>query len=257
MGCDRPVAARGVDIGVTQPAGLHPDQDLTPPGLGDGQVADLHGGVEVSDNGGLHGALRSVVMDNGGNCLKDSGFQRQAEWFGAVADEQVLRLAVVIEHHAVVLAADTGDLVTAERRACGVLVVAVGPDAAGLDAAAHRVGAVAVARPHPGAEAVEGVVGDRQRLGVVGEGGHREHRAEDLLLEHAHLVVALEHGRLEVVPVANSPPSMVARWPPINTSAPSSRPISHVGGDLLELLLGHLRADQGLGVERVALLDRG
>jgi electron transfer flavoprotein alpha subunit len=38
-----------------------------------------------------------------------------------------------------------------------------------------------------------------QRLGFVLEGGHGQHRAEDLFLEDAHLVVALEQRRLDVV----------------------------------------------------------
>jgi ParB family chromosome partitioning protein len=101
----------------------------------------------------------------------------------------------------VVLPADAGDLVTTERCACRVLVVAVRPDATGLDLAAHLVCPCAVARPDAGAQAVEGVVGDRQRVLVVFEGGDRQHRAEDLLLEHPHLVVALEHRGLEVVAV--------------------------------------------------------
>src|SRR6266540_4103858 len=93
---------------------------------------------------------------------EDTSCSEQAERLGAVADQQVLGLAVVIEHHGVVLPADAGDLVPAERGAGWVLVVAVRPDPAGLDAAAHPVGAVAVAGPHTGTESVEGVVGDRQ-----------------------------------------------------------------------------------------------
>src|SRR5690606_6373585 len=76
---------------------------------------------------------------------------------------------------------------------------AVGPDAARLDPAAHAVGAVDVAGPDPGAQAELRVVGDRQRFGLVLEGGHGHHRPEDLFLEHAHLVVALDQGRLHVV----------------------------------------------------------
>src|SRR5450631_4289077 len=64
----------------------------------------------------------------------------EAERLGAVADEQVLRLAVVVEHHPVVLPADAGDLVTTERCPCRICVVAVRPDAASLDLAAHLVG---------------------------------------------------------------------------------------------------------------------
>src|SRR6185503_10707410 len=88
-----------------------------------------------------------------------------------------------------------------ERRVRRVEVVAVGPHAAGLDAAAHAVGRVAVARPNAGAEAVERVVGHGERFGLGLELRHRQNRAEDLLLEDAHLVVTLEYGRLDVVAV--------------------------------------------------------
>src|SRR5450759_3259531 len=60
----------------------------------------------------------------------------EAERLGAVADQQVLRLAVMVEHHPVVLPAHAGDLVTTERRPCRIRVVAVRPDTAGLDLAA-------------------------------------------------------------------------------------------------------------------------
>src|SRR5665213_2218529 len=81
-----------------------------------------------------------VAVMRAGTAESDiSNVSEQPEWLGAVADEEVLRLAVVVEHHRVVLPADTGDLVAAEGRACRVLVVAVGPHAAGLDLAAHLV----------------------------------------------------------------------------------------------------------------------
>src|SRR5664279_3991795 len=124
-----------------------------------------------------------VAVMRAGAAGWDIRHSEQAEWFAAVADEQVLDLAVVVQHHQVVLPADAGDLVAAERCARGVLVVAVRPDPAGLDAAAHLVGPVAISCPYAGAEAVEGVVGDGQRIGVVGERGDRQDRAEDLLLE--------------------------------------------------------------------------
>src|SRR3546814_20970321 len=57
---------------------------------------------------------------------------------------------------------------------------------------------VDVARPDPGAQPVQGVVGDLERVGVVVEARHRAARAEDLLLEDPHLVVALEDRRREV-----------------------------------------------------------
>src|SRR5262245_32856328 len=98
----------------------------------------------------------------------------------AVRDQQVLGLLVVVEHHLVVLAPDARLLVAAERRVRGIVVVAVGPNAAGLDAAPHAEGAVTVAAPHTGAEAVQRVVGNFQRLVLILEGGHRQHGTEDL-----------------------------------------------------------------------------
>ena len=68
-----------------------------------------------------------------------SSAQKKPSGFGVVADEQALGLRVVVEHHLVVLAPDAGDLVAAEGGVGRVLVVAVGPHAAGLDRAAHAV----------------------------------------------------------------------------------------------------------------------
>src|SRR6266496_1771875 len=180
----------------------------------------------------------------------------QAEGFGAVADEQVLGLAVVVEHHAVVLPSDTGDLVATERGPRGVLVVAVRPDPARLDGAAHPVGAIAVTGPHAGTESVEGVIGDRQRVRLVGEGRDREHGAEDLLLEDPHLVVALEHGGLEVVALGELAADLGTPAADEDLGALVAADLD-IGGDLVDLLLRHLRADLGIGIERVALLDLG
>src|SRR5690348_11298649 len=78
----------------------------------------------------------------------------EAELFRTVADQHVLRLLVVIEHHLVSLAANTGLLVAAERRMRGIGVVAIGPHAPSLDRAAEAVAAIGVAAPHAGAKAV-------------------------------------------------------------------------------------------------------
>ena len=66
--------------------------------------------------------------------------------------------------------------------------------------------------------------------------------------------MALEDGRLDVVAVASSP-GAVARLPPVSTLAPSSLADVDVGEDLLELVVGGLRADHRRRVERVALHD--
>src|SRR5450631_4037533 len=98
-----------------------------------------------------------------------------------------------------VLTANPGALIAAERRVRRVLVITVGPHTTGLDRAAHPERAAAVTSPHAGTEPVQRVVGDLQRLLLITERRHREHRPEDLLLEHPHLVMALQHRRLEVV----------------------------------------------------------
>src|SRR5690606_33736042 len=67
---------------------------------------------------------------------------KETERIDVVADQQVLGLLVVVEHHLVGLATHAGLLVAAERRMRGIQVVAVGPDAAGLDPAPHAIGAV-------------------------------------------------------------------------------------------------------------------
>src|ERR1700720_4943243 len=87
----------------------------------------------------------------------------------AVGDEQVLGLLVVVEHHLVVLAADARLLVATERRMGRVLAVAVGPHPAGLNITPAPVGGIAVAAPDPSTQAVEGVVGDRDGVVVIGE----------------------------------------------------------------------------------------
>src|SRR6185312_10758607 len=73
----------------------------------------------------------------------------------AIAHQYVLGLLVMVEHHLVVFAPDAGLLIAAERRVRRVEVVAIGPHPSRLDAAAHAIGAVDVAGPHAGAEAVE------------------------------------------------------------------------------------------------------
>src|SRR5665648_989679 len=172
-----------------------------------------------------------------------------------VTDQQVLVLAVLLDHHLVVLAADARHLVPAERRSGRVVVVAVGPHPTGLDPAAHPVGAVAVARPHAGAEAVLRVVGDPQRVRLVGERRQCEHRSEDLLLEDPHRVLTLEDRRLVVVPAVVGRRHRGGRSTGQDLAALAAADVN-VAGDLLELRDRHLRPDHRLGVEGVALLDR-
>src|SRR5262245_54109361 len=89
---------------------------------------------------------------------------KEPECLRAIAHQHVLGLLVMVEHHLVGLAPDAGLLIAAERRMRRIEVEAVDPNPTRLDAAAHAVGAVDVARPCGCAEAIERVVGDGERL---------------------------------------------------------------------------------------------
>ena len=95
----------------------------------------------------------------------------ESERLCAVADQHVLGVLIVVQHHLVVFTADPGLLVTAEGGVRRVGVIAVGPDAAGLDCPAEAVGAVAVAGPDAGTEAIERIVGNAERIVLVLEPG--------------------------------------------------------------------------------------
>src|SRR5262245_60710124 len=105
----------------------------------------------------------------------------------------------MVEHHLVGLAPDSRLLIAAEGGMRRIEVEAIGPHPARLEPAAETVGAVDVAGPDAGAEAIERVVGYRHSLVVVLEGGHGQNGPENLLLEDAHLVVAREHRGLHVI----------------------------------------------------------
>ena len=87
------------------------------------------------------------------------------------------------------------------------------------------------------------------------ERGDREHRSEDLLLEDAHVVRALEDRRLHVVALGEVAAEVGALAADQQLRAALLADVD-VRQDLLELVVRRLGADHRLGVERVALLDR-
>jgi large subunit ribosomal protein L11e len=121
-----------------------------------------------------------------------------------VRDQHVLGVAVVVEHHLVILAAETRLLVASERSVGRVCVVAVDPHTTGLDGSWYLVQLVGITGPDSGSQTVGGVVGDLDGLRGGLEGGAGRHGAEDLLLEDSHLIVALENRGLDVVSVGES-----------------------------------------------------
>src|ERR1700683_1434465 len=180
----------------------------------------------------------------------------EPELLGAVADQQVLGLLIMVQHHLVGLAADARLLIAAKRRVGRIGMVAVGPHPTRLDGAAEAVAAVGVAAPDSGAEAVEGVVGDRQGFGLVLEGSHRHHRPEDLLLKHAHLVVALEHGRPNVVAAGEVVLKLGLSAADQDLGALLTTDVE-IAENLLQLFAGGLGPDHGRRIQRIALDDRG
>jgi hypothetical protein len=176
----------------------------------------------------------------------------KSKFVGIVRDEHVLRLAVVVEHHLVSLSAKSRLLVAAKGSVGGVQVVAVHPHTTGLDGSRQAVQLMSISGEHTGAKTEAGVIGNLDRLLHRAEGGHRHHRAKDLLLEHAHLVVALENGGLDVESTLHS----------LVTVATGEDGGSFVLAnlqvrlDLVILHLGGLGTNHGGGVQGVASLDR-
>ncbi|MNT90809.1 hypothetical protein D3C72_2318020 [compost metagenome] len=94
------------------------------------------------------------------------------------------------QRYLVGLAADAGVFVTAEGSMRRIQVITVGPHASGLDGASHAIGAIYVAGPQTGTQPELTVVGQCQGFGFVFEGGHADHRSEDLFTEETHAVIA-------------------------------------------------------------------
>src|SRR5262245_8427197 len=78
-------------------------------------------------------------------------------------------------------------------------MIVVHPHRPGLDTACDGHGVLLVFRPHGAAEAVDGIVGNAHRLVLIAIADHRYHRAEDLLLGDAHLVIDFVEDRRRVV----------------------------------------------------------
>jgi len=185
-----------------------------------------------------------------------TGTLEEAEGLGAVADQQVLGLAVVVEDHLVGLTAETRLLVAAEGCAGGIEVIAVGPDATGLDATAETISVRAIAGPDARAEAVGGVIRDLERFFDGGELGDREDGSKDLFLEDAHLVVAGEDGGLDVEAVGQI--TFEVKLLAAGQAFCAFRFTDcDVLEDLLLLILRGLWAHLGGWVERIANLDLG
>src|SRR4029077_10600492 len=113
----------------------------------------------------------------------DGARPRRAPAGPAASDLQpdALHLGVEVEGVAAQLAPVAALLVAAEGRARIEHVVAVDPHRTGANRARHPVCLAHVARPHPGREAIGGVVALQDGVVLVLEGDDGDDRAEDLL----------------------------------------------------------------------------
>jgi hypothetical protein len=143
---------------------------------------------------------------------------------------------------------DARRLVAAERRMGGAGGVAVRPYAARLDGAAKPGGAIAVASPLARAKAVERVIGDGGRVVLILELRDRDDRPEYLFLEHPHLVVAFEDRRFDVIALDELAFELRALAAGEDFGAFLLADVE-IGQDLLELVVGGLRADHRRRVE--------
>ena len=139
---------------------------------------------------------------------------------------------------------------------CRVDVIAVGPDAAGLDGPPHAPHPVGIQRPYAGAQAVFGVVGQRNGFRLIFKRGDADHRAENFLLETTHAVVPFDQRRVDVETVAQ-------RGVVPHLRAAGQDLAALVFGDLdirkdfVELLFRCLRANHGGGIKRIAFVNGG
>mmetsp|Transcript_20963 Transcript_20963/g.34628 ORF Transcript_20963/g.34628 Transcript_20963/m.34628 type:complete len:222 (-) Transcript_20963:853-1518(-) len=158
----------------------------------------------------------------------------------------------MIECHLVSFAPKARLLVATKRRVCTVRVVAVDPNAPGLNGTRHGVCLVHVSRPHARAQPVYSIVGNGDSLLLRLEGDYACDRPKDLLLEDTHLVSSREYGRLNVEAAVHH---IIGRSPCKHCGA-FLHPQIDVVGDAIVLRLRHLCAHHGGGVQRITCLDR-
>ena len=125
------------------------------------------------------------------------------------------------------------------------------PDTASLNRSGNLVSLVRVACEDARPQAVDGVVGERNGLSVGLEGGGGDDRPEYLFLKHAHFVVSLENGGLDVVATVDCFPYVAAHH--------------HLGAlllaqldvslDFVVLLFGGLGTHHDRGIQGVSHFD--
>src|ERR1700688_4067408 len=99
---------------------------------------------------------------------------KEAQLLRTVADQHILGLLVVIQHHFVVFTTKARLFVSAECGVSGIKVITVDPNPAGLDSASEVIATVCVAAPDSRAQSVARIVGYGESLILIPERGHRQ-----------------------------------------------------------------------------------
>ena len=134
-------------------------------------------------------------------------------------------------------------------------MIAVRPDTPRLNLTPKAIAAIRISAPDAGTQPIQRVIGNMQRLFLVLEGRHRNHRPKDLLLEDAHLVVALKDRRLHIVAALKIAVEHIALTAAKQLSAFLLADVD-IAQNLLQLLARRLRPDHRRRVQRISLLHR-
>ena len=78
----------------------------------------------------------------------------ESQWILVIRHQDILGMAIMIQHHLVVLPPDAGFLVPAKGSASRVGVVTITPDTSGLNATGEGLHLVHIAGPYAGAQSV-------------------------------------------------------------------------------------------------------
>ncbi len=185
------------------------------------RITDDHGAFLKAHGAGAIAAAAGLVEDEisvlllelpykgPGRFCRVNGLQlfhlEESFWRLAIADEHILRLLIMTEHHKMVLTADAAHLIAAECSVGRVVVIGVHPYTACLDGTPEPVCLILGAGPYARAEAIQCIVGNGDRFVIVLVCCDSKDRSENLFLEYPHLIVTLEDGRFEVVAAFNLP----------------------------------------------------
>ncbi len=152
------------------------------------------------------------------------------------------------------LAAVAAHLVAAERHRRIHRLVAIDPDRAGAQRLRDLVRLADIGGPDAGAEAEGGGVGALDQLVRILERDRRDHRAEDLFLRDAHVVLHIgKHRRLHEIALRERALGEAAAAGKCRGALLLSD--VEIAGDAVHLLLRHQRPDLGVGIEAVADLQ--